>query len=244
MSPFATPRSSTSTHSMRESVHLIWIDSQTCDHSSQTQSSRGPAWLRFARRIVFAILKSSISKVRCVRDKTFKKILLRSCSTLPRKWFHTSHQEQEHSQPSKWQESWCHRSEWPRQGSAYARGYLRHHWPTFDGLCPKTWCPPHVQHLVLAWITIIDWEYKKWLPLTDWFNNRPKFWICRDQRRRNVVALPSLPPPSRHLRRRVLNELYLTSREVFTQTRLVLSCMRLVLSWSWAVLQNYTSHKI
>jgi hypothetical protein len=57
---------------MCESIHLIWIDSRACEYSSRTQSSRGPACLHFASRIVTAILKSSISKVRCIRDKTLK----------------------------------------------------------------------------------------------------------------------------------------------------------------------------
>jgi hypothetical protein len=167
---------------------------------------------------------------------------------------------QERSRPNKWQERWCHRSEWHRQGSVYGQGYLRHHWPTFYGMCPETLCHPKsckqdkcVQQLVLAWITIIDWEYKKWLPLIDWFNNRSRLWICRDPRKSNVVALPS-PPPSRHLRWvindlclvswGVFSKLRLMSRGVLTRTRVVLSCTRLVLSWPWAILQNYTSRKI
>jgi hypothetical protein len=116
-------------------------------------------------------------------------------------------------------------------------------------MCPQTWCRPlsckqdkHVQQLVLVWITIIDWEYRKWLHFTNWFNNRSRLWICRDRRGSNVVALPSLPP-SQHLRL-VLNKLCLVSRGVMTWARVVLSCMRLILSRPWAVLQNYTSHKI
>jgi hypothetical protein len=72
-SPVAAPRSSVSTRSMRESIHLIWIDSRACEHYSQTHSSRGPACLRFASGIISIILKSSSSKVRCVKDKTLKK---------------------------------------------------------------------------------------------------------------------------------------------------------------------------
>jgi hypothetical protein len=70
-SPVATPRTSTSTRSMHEFIHLIWIDSQACEHSSRTHSSHGPACLRFASGIVSTISKSS--KVRCARDKTLKK---------------------------------------------------------------------------------------------------------------------------------------------------------------------------
>jgi hypothetical protein len=73
MSPVATPRPSVSTRLMREFIHLIWIDSRVCEHSSQTHSACGPACLRFARGIIFANSKSSSSKVRCVRDKTLKK---------------------------------------------------------------------------------------------------------------------------------------------------------------------------
>jgi hypothetical protein len=71
--PSCCPRPSASTHSMRESIHLIWIDSRACEHSSQTHSSCGPTCLRFASGIVSTISKSSSSKVRCVRDKTLKK---------------------------------------------------------------------------------------------------------------------------------------------------------------------------
>jgi hypothetical protein len=72
-SPVAAPQPSTSAHSMRESVHLIWIDSRACEHSSRTHSSCGPACLHFARGIISAISKSSSSKIGCVRDKTLKK---------------------------------------------------------------------------------------------------------------------------------------------------------------------------
>jgi hypothetical protein len=71
--PSCYQRPSSSTHLMRESVHLIWIDSQACEHSSRTHSSRGHACLHFASRIVSAISKSSSSKVRCVSDETLKK---------------------------------------------------------------------------------------------------------------------------------------------------------------------------
>jgi hypothetical protein len=70
--PSCYQRPSTSTRSMRESIHLIWIDSQACEHSSRTHSSRGPACLHFASGIISAISKSSSSKVRCVRDETLK----------------------------------------------------------------------------------------------------------------------------------------------------------------------------
>jgi hypothetical protein len=49
-----------------------------------------------------------------------------------------------------------------------------------------------VQQLVLALITIIDWEYKKWLPIIDWFNNRSRLWIYEDRRRSDVVAYHQL----------------------------------------------------
>jgi hypothetical protein len=122
------------------------------------------------------------------------------------------------------------------------------------------WSPPmsckqdkYVQQLILAWITIIDWEYKKWLHPTDKFNNWSRLWICRDWRRSNIVALPSLPPSwhlwwvlseLRLISRWVLSELYLMSRGVLTWTKWVLSYTRLVLSRPWAILQNYISHKI
>jgi hypothetical protein len=72
-SPVVAPRPSASTRSMRESIHLIWIDSRACEHSSRTHSSCGPTYLRSASEIVSAISKSSSSKVRCARDKTLKK---------------------------------------------------------------------------------------------------------------------------------------------------------------------------
>jgi hypothetical protein len=72
-SPVAAPRQSTSTRSMHKSVHLLWIDSRACEHSSRTHSSCGPACLLFASGIIFAISKSSSSKVRCIWDKTLKK---------------------------------------------------------------------------------------------------------------------------------------------------------------------------
>jgi hypothetical protein len=72
-SPVAAPRISPSTRSMRESIHLIYLDSRACEHSSRTHSSRGLVCLRFASGIVSAISKSSSSKVRCARDKTLKK---------------------------------------------------------------------------------------------------------------------------------------------------------------------------
>jgi hypothetical protein len=142
------------------------------------------------------------------------KLWKRMTEKLTQKSLHTAmpHRVQECSRPSKWQERWCHRSEWPCQGSAYGQGYLRQHWPAFYGMCSETWCRPIsykqdkcVQLLLVVWITIIDLEYRKWLPLTDWFNNRPRLRICRDRRRSNVVSLPS-PPPSWHFRQ-VLSEL-------------------------------------
>jgi hypothetical protein len=72
-SPVAAPRPSASTRSMHKSIHLLWIDSRACEHSSRTHSSCGPACLRFASGIVSTISKSSSSKVRCVWDKTLKK---------------------------------------------------------------------------------------------------------------------------------------------------------------------------
>jgi hypothetical protein len=72
-SPFAAPLPSACSRLMRKSVHLIWIDSRACEHSSRTHSSRGPTCLCFASGIISAISKSSITKVTCVRDKTLKK---------------------------------------------------------------------------------------------------------------------------------------------------------------------------
>jgi hypothetical protein len=83
MSPFAAPRLFASTRSMCESLHLIWIDSRACEHSSRTQSSCGLTCLRFASGIVSAISKRSISKVRCFRDKTLKKLIQKSLHTTP-----------------------------------------------------------------------------------------------------------------------------------------------------------------
>jgi hypothetical protein len=72
-SSVAAPQPSVNTHSMHKTVHLIWIDSRACEHSSRTHSSCGPACLHFASGIISAILKSSSSKVRCIRDQTLKK---------------------------------------------------------------------------------------------------------------------------------------------------------------------------
>jgi hypothetical protein len=73
MSQVSAPQPSASTRLMRESIRFIWIDPRACGHSSRTHSSHGPTCLRFASGVVSAISKSSISKVRCVRDKTLKK---------------------------------------------------------------------------------------------------------------------------------------------------------------------------
>jgi hypothetical protein len=48
-------------------------DSQVCEHSYRTHSSRGPTCLRFAGGIISAISKSRSSKVRCIREKALKK---------------------------------------------------------------------------------------------------------------------------------------------------------------------------
>jgi hypothetical protein len=72
-SPVAAPRPSASTHSVRESIQLTWIDSRACEHSSRSHSSCGLTCLHFASGIISAISKSSRSKVRCIRDKTLKK---------------------------------------------------------------------------------------------------------------------------------------------------------------------------
>jgi hypothetical protein len=73
MSTVAAPWRSASTRSMHEPIHLIWIDSRACDHSSQTHSTHGPTCFHFASGIINAISKSSSRKVKCVRDKTLKK---------------------------------------------------------------------------------------------------------------------------------------------------------------------------
>jgi hypothetical protein len=50
-------------YGLTHELHSILLEHTSC----------GPACLRFASRIISAISKSIISKVRCVRDKTLKK---------------------------------------------------------------------------------------------------------------------------------------------------------------------------
>jgi hypothetical protein len=72
-----------------------------------------------------ALAKSGASGITHWKRMT-KKLTQKSLHTAP-KQFHTSCQVQERNRPNKWQERWCHRSEWPFQGSANAWGYPRHH---------------------------------------------------------------------------------------------------------------------